>query len=357
MKRLEDPAARELVHDFNNLLTAIIGAAEAILERSGIDRDTRADVEHIREGAHRGAELVRRHAGSNTAVILINETIRATSRLLSHRLGTDIALELDLRQPDHPASIEPSQLDRVLLNLINNARHAMPAGGTVTLSTEHRSLAVESVCVPDTIPAGDYVAITVTDTGIGIPGDDISRIFEPGFSSRPRDGGSGLGLSSVLEIVRQSHGFLTVESVEGRGTCVEIFLPRRAAAESPSAPTGMVLLVEDDKLVRQAAERILRRAGWTVRSVESAEDALEILEDSVCDLMISDIAMPGMDGLALTRLVLTTRPDLPVILTSGYPADAEETITGANVTFLTKPYGGANLLAAVSRVRLAAVQG
>jgi two-component system cell cycle sensor histidine kinase/response regulator CckA len=357
-------SAHDVAHDLNNLLTAIIGAADAALERSVTDPEARADIAHIREGARRGAMLVRRLRGdTNDAacapeLIAVNDTIRATSRLLDHRLGADVALVLDLAEPNDKVKADPSQLDRTLLNLVVNASHAMPEGGTVTLSTARRIVAARELLSPDTVPPGDYVLITVADTGVGIPPDQISRIFTAGFSSRRNAGGSGLGLASVRDVVHQSNGYLSVASVEGRGARFDIYLPRvddeapPAVAETAQMATSRtVLLVEDDVLVRHVIERALRRAGWIVLSAGSAEQALEILTRSVCDLMISDIAMPGMDGVALARLVLARQPELPVILTSGYAcpaADAEFRV--ANVVFLVKPYGHAELLGAVERI-------
>ena len=179
------------------------------------------------------------------------------------------------------------------------------------------------------------------------------------FSSRQDAGGSGLGLASVRDIVRQAGGFLAVESVEGHGTRFEIYLPRQGAVvvetrtARPIGEPGTVLLVEDDLLVRQMTERVLHRAGWTVLCAASAEAALEILRQSRCDLMISDVTMPGMDGIALTRLARARRPELPVILTSGYQRpDGSFEFESGTVGFLTKPYGQADLLAAVADASL-----
>jgi two-component system cell cycle sensor histidine kinase/response regulator CckA len=350
--------AHEVAHDLNNLLTAIIGAADAVLERSGSDPETRADIAHIREGARRGATLVRRLRGDThhpPHLISVDDMIRATYRLLDHRLGAKVSLTLDLAEPDGQVLADLSQLDRTLLNLIANASHAMPNGGTVTLATTRRVVAIEDQRMPDTIPPGDYVVITVSDTGMGMSPDQMARIFEPGFSSRHEAGGSGYGLSSSRDIVRQSGGFLSVESAEGCGARFEIHLPRVEAATvpeaAPAASARTVLLVEDDPLVRRVAERTLHRAGWTVLCADSAEDALEVLKESLCDMMISDIALPGMDGVGLARLVLARQPGMPVILTSGYErAAADDEFRNANVVFLTKPYGQAELLAAIARI-------
>lgn len=357
---VRDGDPRDLAHDFNNLLTAIIGAADAILERPKIDPETRADVEQIREGARRGALLVRSlRADPHTVpaipgLISVNETIKATARLLAHRLGAKITLALVLEDSDAQVRVDPFQLDRVLLNLIINARHAMPNGGTVTLATGRRVVAEPRAS--ETIPPGDYVTVSVADTGCGIPSHQVPRIFDEGFTSRRDTGGSGIGLASVRDITRRAGGFLAVESIEGHGARFEIYLPcwvpTVAPVQKPTTdePVGTVLLVEDDPLVRRVAERVLRRAGWTVLLADSAEEALEVLRQSSCDLMISDVAMPGMDGVALTRLALARQPGLPVILTSGYERpDVMSGIAVGTVDFLTKPYDQADLLAAVAR--------
>jgi two-component system, cell cycle sensor histidine kinase and response regulator CckA len=357
-----DLAMWESAHDLNNLLTAIIGAADSALQGVAIDPETRADIMHIREGAWRGVELVLGHGSSDDGtqgVVSVNASIRGTSRLLAHRLGPRIALVLELEEADDRVRIEPSRLDRILLNLLANADHAMPDGGTATLRTERRRLTESKTCLPDTIPAGDYVVVSVADTGPGIAEERLPRIFERGFSFWQGVNGSGLGLASVRDNVRRSHGFLAVETVEGHGSRFEIWLPwrdgetQRTRSIEPRHPAfaGVVLLVEDEWLVGQVAERILHREGWTVMHADSAEVALEMLQESACDLMISDMALPGMDGLALTGRVRERWPKLPVVLTSGYAAP-----TGADgaqvpdVTFLTKPYGRAELLSVVSRV-------
>jgi two-component system cell cycle sensor histidine kinase/response regulator CckA len=355
---------RKIAHDFNNLLTAVIGATDAILQRSEIDPETRADIAHIREGARRGTTLVRRLRGATQeaagppGLISVNQTIRSIYRLLDHSLGANVALKLDLQEPDEQVAIDPSQLDRALLNLIANARFAMLNCGTVTLGTSRRAVAIAELRVPDTIPPGCYVVIAVEDCGAGIPRGQISRIFKAGFSSRRQAGGSGIGLSSTREIVRQANGFLSVASIEGKGTRFEIHLPYVESAPALIQPTAAttnaaltVLLVEDDLLVRNVTERTLQRAGWNVRCAISAEEALEVLRECECDLMISDVALPGMHGVALARLVRARLSGVPIILTSGYERTAMDEVDDvANVVFLTKPYGQTELLDVIARI-------
>jgi two-component system cell cycle sensor histidine kinase/response regulator CckA len=355
---------REIAHDFNNLLTAIAGAADAILERSNVDPATRADVANIRDGVMRGITVIARlHSRARDSEIVnkpiyINEAVRASSFLLAHRLGTAMTLTLTLGEPDREVRIDPSQLDRVLLNLIVNASHAMPDGGLVTLKTRHRAFKFAVQRVPDEVPSGNYIEISVADTGGGIPPELLSRIFEPGISGWRNGDGSGLGLSSVRTIVHQAAGFIAADTVEGYGTLFEVYLPCEDAKPSRSPATDhrsdgggiMILLVDDDPLVRQFTERMLCGAGWLVLTADSAMEAIEVLRENSCDLIISDVAMPGMDGLALTRLALAFRPELPIVISSGYEnISAGHEFDAANVTFIQKPYRQAELRAAVER--------
>ena len=332
-----------IVHDFRNLLTAIIGSADAILSRPGLDAESRADLAHIREAALRGTALTgqRLPADHRPRPIAVNAAIRATSRLLSH----GVALTLDLPEPGGFASIVPADLDRILLNLVGNARHAMEADGGITVRTQVRTVQAREERFPDPIPPGDYVTIGVADTGPGIARDVLPRIFEPRFTTRPGRGGQGLGLPAVRDLAHAHGGFVTVESVEGQGAVFEISLPARPG-EAPDpgvVPSGrVVLLVEDEALLRQIAERALRQAGWTVLAVETAEAALDLLRDRAIDLTISDVTLPGMDGVSLAREALALRPRSRVILTSGY--DIASCAPG--VAFLAKPYSREDLLAA-----------
>ncbi|MBV9735114.1 MAG: response regulator [Acidisphaera sp.] len=391
-----------IAHDFNNLLTAMIGAADFVAARPGIDAETLEDVGQIRRSAERGAALVRqllafgRQQRLQPKVIAINEAIRDLSSLLSRLLGGKVKLELDLEEPGRMVRVDPTQLDQVLVNLAVNARDAMPEGGTLTLRSGHITLFRALTRGQETIPPGRYVMIEVQDTGAGIPPEVLPRIFDPFFTTKRERGGSGLGLSTVHGIIRQSDGFLAVESHVGRGTRLRVYLPRHdgaeavtiprapgarpapeltpaLAAETPepaapvrvaadAAPVRAALLVDDEDPVRRLAERALRQRGWRVLAADSAEAALQALEAKAAageqpdlSVLITDVVMPGMDGPALVRRVRERWPGLPAILVSGY---SEETLrrdlNAEDMDFLAKPYTLKELIAKAEQVIAAA---
>jgi two-component system cell cycle sensor histidine kinase/response regulator CckA len=384
-----------IAHDFNNLLTAVLGAAEAIAMRAVVlEPDTIEDLEQIRTSAGRGADLVRqllafgRQQTLQPQVLDVNERIADLSGLLRRLLGSAVRLELQLEEPGRRVRADPTQLDQVLVNLAVNARDAMPDGGTLTLRSGHITLYRKLTGGAEVIPPGRYVMIEVEDTGCGIPPEVVPRIFDPFFTTRRERGGNGLGLSTVHGIIRQSEGFLGVESEVGRGTRLRIYLPRfdgeamripfpeptmaiaapiavamldaapatvRAVAADPArsrrevpadAARGLLLLVDDEEPVRRLAERALSRQGWRVLSADCAEQALERLDalphGEAPVAIVSDMVMPGMDGAALVRTVRArlAMPMLPALLVSGY---AEASLRDAlasesGVAFLPKPY-------------------
>lgn len=226
-----------IAHDFNNLLMAIGAAADAVLERESCERSTLDDVRQIRHSADRGAALVRqllafgRRQPLQPSVVMVNEAVRNLSGMLVRLLGERIRLHLDLEDPGRSVRVDPTQLDQVLVNLAVNARDAMPGGGTLTLRTGHLTLYRPQQVGSETMPPGRYVAIGVEDTGEGIPPAIVPQVFEPFFTTRRDRGGNGLGLSTVHGIVRQSGGFVTVESAVGQGTRVRFWLPRHEETE------------------------------------------------------------------------------------------------------------------------------
>jgi two-component system cell cycle sensor histidine kinase/response regulator CckA len=352
-----------IAHDFNNLLTAIIGAADMVLVRPDTAGEAREDVVQIRRSAERGAALVRqllafgRQQTLQPRIVRVNAAITDIADLLRRLLGGRVVLELDLETPGRMVRVDPSQLDQVLVNLAVNARDAMPEGGRLILRSGHVTLFRPQIRGSETIPPGRYVMIEVEDSGVGIPPEVLPRIFDPFFTTRRERGGNGLGLSTVHGIVRQSDGFLAVESEAGRGSRFRIYLPRHDVAEAPAAalpapavmPTAiaapaagrLVVLVEDEEPVRKLAERALRQQGWRVLGAETAEAALASLatQHEAPAALVSDVVMPGIDGPALVRQLRARWPGLPALLVSGYAAEAlRRDLAAEDMRFLPKPY-------------------
>ena len=375
-----------IAHDFNNLLQAVLASVESISAREALDPELREDAAQIAASAMRGAALVRqllafgRQQTLQPRVVSVNEAVTDLSGLLRRLLGEHVKLELVLEEPARFVRVDPTQFDQVLMNLAVNARDAMRdgQGGTLTLRTGHITLYRPLARGPETIPPGRYVMVEVADTGAGIPPEVLPRIFDPFFTTKRESGGTGLGLSTVHGIIRQSEGFLAVESEPGRGTRVRIYLPRwdeavaiprpppPASAPPPPEPpppavrpSRVVLLVEDEDPVRRLAERVLARHGWTVLAAASAEAALDLIRGGPpLSAVVTDMVMPGMDGAALVRAI-RARPGcarLPAILVSGY---AEETLrAGLGATeavFLAKPYALKDLAAKLDEVASVAV--
>ena len=350
-----------VAHDFNNLLQALLGAADSLAERPELSPASREEVALVQGAARRGARLVAqllafsRQQTLQPRIVAVNAAVRDLAPLLRRSLGGRVRLSLVLDDPERTVRIDPGQLDQVLVNLAVNARDAMPEGGTLTLRTGRLTVLAPRTGGLETVPPGRYVAIEVQDTGTGIPPEVLPRIFEPFFTTRG-ERGSGLGLATVLGIVRQSGGFLEVQTQPGRGTTFRILLPRSqeqasaAAADTPSAgramrrgagPRGRLLLAEDEEPVRRLAAARLARQGWEVLAGESAEAALELLGTGTVDVIVTDMMMPGMDGAALVAEVRRRldRPDLPALVTSGFAEVARhEALQAAATDFLAKPY-------------------
>ncbi len=354
-----------VAHDFNNLLAAISGAAEAALARVP-EPETKEDLRQILDSAARGARLVRQllafasRQALAPRVIALGSAIEAMAPLLNRLLGARHALVFDLDLPGPRARVDPSQLDQALLNLVVNARDAMPEGGTIRIGLSAVDLAAEEVAQGAVIPPGAWTVLSVADEGGGIPAALLPRIFEPFFTTRRGQGGTGLGLSTVLGILRQSGGHVSVASEPGRGTAFRLWFPRSEAAEArASAPTAAqpesaarrVLLVEDEAPLRMLTRRALVGAGHEVHAAEDAEAALAAVEDGFLpEVLVTDVTMPGeMDGIGLAEVLRERLPRLRVVLVSGYAAaTVGEGLAGKGVHFLEKPFRMADLAAAVA---------
>jgi two-component system cell cycle sensor histidine kinase/response regulator CckA len=353
-----------IAHDFNNLLTAILGAADDLAGHA--TAADQPDLHQIRTSAARGADLVRQLLAFSQRqtlqprVLALDDVVAATAHLLGRLLGSHIRLDLALNAPGRKIRMDATQLDQVLINLAVNARNAMPQGGTLTITTGWRLVLAADATGPDGPAPGRYATITIADTGAGIPADVLPRIFDPFFTTRRSEGGTGLGLSTVQGIIRQSGGYLDVSTTLGQGTRFRISLPRHEAAQdtppanlSPAVPkpaAGHVLLVDDDDAIRRLAERALTRAGLIVTAADGAEAALQA-DTAAIDCLVSDVAMPGLDGPALVRRLRARRPSLPAVLISGYADSTQRrALEAEDIAFLAKPFAMADLTRAVARV-------
>ncbi len=354
-----------IAHDFNNLLTAISGHCDLLLLRHGQEDAEFADLEQIRQNANRAAALVGQLLAFSRKQTLkpehlnLGEVLSDLTHLLNRLVGEKVKLKLTHASQggDPPLGhirADKRQLEQVLINLVVNARDAMPEGGMIRIDTGSSRLVEPLTRDRASVPAGDYTVIRVTDQGVGIPPDQLQKIFEPFFTTKRVGEGTGLGLSTAYGIVKQSGGFIFVDSAVGKGTSFTLYFPVHVGAAAPEAVAelprkalmrqgeGVVLLVEDEAPVRAFASRALRLRGYTVLEAENAEEALKTLEDRTLevDVFVTDVVMPGMDGPSWVRIALKERPDVPVIFVSGYAEDclSEGQARIPNSVFLPKPF-------------------
>jgi PAS domain S-box-containing protein len=349
-----------IAHDFNNLLTAILGYSEMILS-DGESRGLllREDVEEIKRAAERAAALTRqilafsRRQALKPVVVSLNAVLVDMEPLLRRTLGEDIDLVTLLQADLGQTEVDVHQLGQVLLNLAVNARDAMPAGGRLTLKTADLELGEEYCRVNAGVEPGSYVMLLVSDTGVGMDKETQSRMFEPFFTTKAAGAGTGLGLSTVYGIVRQSGGSIDVESEPGSGATFRVYLPRVLAPVAPTPVIALsvssnrgyetILVVEDEDSLRTLVTRILGGLGYTVVTAATAAEALEILGESerAFDLLLTDVVLPGgMQGSDLARRLLSSRPELPVLYMSGYTRDAivHAGRLDEGVNYLEKPF-------------------
>jgi two-component system cell cycle sensor histidine kinase/response regulator CckA len=351
-----------IAHDFNNVL-GIVTAASAAARLAEDSLARLAELRAIEEAADRGTALVRqllafsRQQVMAPRVLDLNERVGQMARLLARLLGAGIRLELELDDPPRRVRADPSQLDQVLLNLAVNARDAMEGRGLLRIETGSRLVLGEGA---GCIPPGRYATITVQDSGPGIPPEVLARIFEPFFTTRIEKGGTGLGLATVQGIVAQSGGHILAESPPGQGARFTILLPRHEGeAEAAPAPEPVaaqagpahILLVDDEPALLRLATQALERAGHRVTTAEDGQDALEQLQDGLSpDLLVTDVAMPGLDGVELASGATALILGLPVLLLSGYAASTLSVdLRQKGWGFLAKPWTADSLCAAVAK--------
>jgi two-component system cell cycle sensor histidine kinase/response regulator CckA len=362
-----------VAHDFNNILTAIIGHCDLILMRHTPGDTDYDDIQQIKSNSNRAAGLTRqllafsRQQTLRPQLLQLPDVVSEVSHLLKRLLGETVQLVVKHGRDLGPVRADPGQLEQVIVNLAVNARDAMMSkgGGALTIQTYPVRADQVADLGSEILPIADYSALSIADTGTGIPASILSKVFEPFFTTKEVGKGTGLGLSTVYGIVKQSGGYIFADSKVGEGTRFTIYLPvhhveeqkqtgrrpAKAPVENELWGTGTILLVEDEPMVRTVAERALTRHGYKVLTANNGEEALEIIDrgDEIA-LLISDVVMPLMDGPTMVRQARKTRPDLPILFMSGYAEEQlRKSIDIANVAFLPKPFSVQELAEAVRK--------
>ena len=356
-----------VAHDFNNLLTAIIGYTDMIAERPDLDPATAREVSEIRLAADRGAALTRqllafsRKQLLNPTVLNINESVAGLLHMLPRLIGDHIHTDARLAAGLGFVKADPSHIEQVIVNLVLNARDAMPTGGYVTIETDNVELTDDRLVAEGlVIESGRYVMLSITDTGVGMDETTRAHAFEPFFTTKAKGKGTGLGLATVYGIIDQSGGGISMDTAPDRGTAIRIYLP---VTDAPAAPerqhvgphatqgTETLLLVEDNDAIREISAQALRRRGYTVFEARNGEEAIDWASKSVtqADMLITDVVMPGMSGPNLAARLMQQSPNLRVLYMSGYTDDATE-VHGAfwgGVPLLQKPFTPSQLAQSV----------
>jgi PAS domain S-box-containing protein len=346
-----------IAHDFNNLLTVIMGYSELILETFDRDDPLREFVEEINRAGARGASLTRQLLAFSRRQLLVpvvldfNALLAETEKMLRRLIGEDIDLVVRSTPTLWQVKVDPGQMEQVVMNLVVNARDAMPRGGKLTIKTDNVVLDDAYVWTHPQARKGKHIRICVSDTGAGMNADTLSRIFEPFFTTKGNDGGTGLGLATVYGIVAQSGGHIEVSSELGLGTTFKIYIPRNVGGTthgglplqaSTARGTETVLLVEDSEGVRSLARLALERRGYVVLEAGHPHDALRLLENLTdpVHIMVTDVVMPEMSGRELAERLAPTWPGMKVLYISGYTDDAvvRHGILEQGTPFLQKPF-------------------
>ena len=369
-----------VAHDFSNLLTAIIGSCDLLLQNRTLERVDNDEIEEIRRNSKRAAALVQqllafsRQQSLQPQEVSLVDVLADLGNLLRRLLGEKITLRVHRQDDLWPVRVDINQFEQVIVNLAVNARDAMPNGGDVTIHADNVRIDAHD----DALPVGEYVLCKVSDTGNGISRENMKRIFEPFFSTKERGRGVGLGLATVLGIIRQSGGFILPESIPGQGSTFRVYLPRFVANASANINTDAsvgfenvetsvpatlapkrsphILVVEDEEGVRRFAVRALQRQGFLVSQAASAEEALQLLEKNPnakrIALLLSDVIMPGIDGPQLAMRLRKAHPDIRVLFMSGYESGkfCGALENGSVVEFLAKPFSLKQLITRIEQM-------
>jgi PAS domain S-box-containing protein len=351
-----------VAHDFNNLLGVIIGYSDLILDESQPDQPIRKHAEQIKKAGERAAALTgkllafSRQQIFETRVLNLNTIVAEMQEMLARLVGTDIELRASLDPATGQVKADQGQIEQVLMNLVVNARDAMPEGGTLLIETSNIMLTDDYVADHQFVVPGPYILLAVCDTGTGMDAETKAHIFEPFFTTKPQGKGTGLGLATAYGVIKQSGGFIWVYSEEGLGSTFKVYLPRvgervqdlQLAADITHFParSETILLVEDEPLLRNLTGMLLRQAGYTVLEADSGEQAVDVAGryQGTIHLLLTDMIMPGIKGPAAARQLIRTRPAMRVVYMSGYIAFAERGLLERDATVLAKPFTKAALL-------------
>jgi CheY-like chemotaxis protein len=348
-----------VAHDFNNLLTAILGFSELVLERVVDQPDVTADVQEIKKAGERASELTRQLLAFSRKQLLVvqvldlNQLVHQFEKMLRRIVSENIRFEIVAAPLLGKTKADPGQIEQLLMNLVVNARDAMPQGGALTITTAN--VVIETAFAQEHVgmQPGKYVSLTVQDDGTGMSPAVLARVFEPFFTTKGPGKGTGLGLSTVFGLVEQSGGHITIESAEGIGTAVTTYWPTTVehVQSTPEAATGSavtgggtetILLVEDENGVRHLIGRVLKRYGYTVLSARGGEEAiaLEAQFTGPIHLLVSDMVMPGLSGPDIAQRIVRRRPEIEVLFVSGYSSREaiDRGVSSHHASFLQKPF-------------------
>ena len=353
-----------VAHDFNNMLSVIIGYSELLLERADTDGQVRKQCEEIKRAGDRAASLTRqllafsRQQVLEPRVLNLNTSVAEIEKMLRRLIGEDIDLRTSLDPTLGLVKADPGQIEQVIMNLALNARDAMPGGGKLIIETSNTELDDEYALHHPPCIVGRYVILAVTDSGVGMSQETKARIFEPFFTTKELGKGTGLGLSTVYGVAKQSGGYIWVYSEPGQGSVFKLYLPRVDGSEvqirpAKSAPellpgTETVLLVEDEQSVRALTRNLLEQGGYTVLEADNGAHAVEIAKQhhGPIHLLLTDVVMPGMNGPAVAEMILPIHPEAKALYVSGYSSSfgTQTGLVPAGANLFQKPFSRAALL-------------
>lgn len=356
-----------VAHDFNNLLTVILGSAEMLLEQTPANDPAAALARDIMTAGDRAAALTRqllafsRRSAADMVPVNVNQLVAEMERLLRRVIGEDVVLETRLEKNPHLVRADPTDIGQAIMNMAINARDAMPAGGTITISTENARITADSEAARKGAVPGDCLCLSVADTGVGMDEDVKASIFEPFFTTKEPGKGTGLGLATVYAFACNCGGHVSAESAPGKGAKFTISLPAlvaqpRERTPVPSTPeafraSGTILVAEDEEIVREVTVRVLESFGYTVHQARDGREALQKVRElgAALDLLLADTVMPAMGGPELAGEVRRLLPDVPILMMSGYSGDAlsRSPSVASELPFLHKPFSRESLSRAV----------